>query len=117
MTDPLDSLYRPDDRDRRIFGADYVAPERFEYGEETLICKLAKKSGDGYPVKIYETRMPARFFKVVALPAKNSVGKSRKGFTITTGSGDVMAEFAYSVAKLIVDGMIGVYSAEEKANP
>lgn len=76
MNNPLPYLdclyYGADERDRVIFGKRYCGPETFTHGGWHLVCRVEKrKGGDGQPCEIYEGRMPARFFKLVALPSES----------------------------------------------
>lgn len=101
------SWYSPDDRDRRLFGEQYAPPEKFEHGEWHKVAEYPKTTGDGQACEIYECRMPARFFKLVALDSANSIDKPRAGFALSTGSGDGVGTLMVSLAKAIADGMIG----------
>ena len=87
----------------------FEPPEKFEHWKETLIAKInSDGDSDGYDVEIYETRAPARFFKIKVLPTKNSVGEIKGGFSVSTGSGgDDMLKFVSQIADKIVNGMIG----------
>lgn len=108
-TDPFASMYEADDRDQAIFGDAYIGPKEFDYGDWHLVAKYPKEEGgDGQDVEVYESRMPARFFKVVAKASPNSIGKMAEGFSLSTGSGDEMGKWAVETAKKISDGMIGL---------
>lgn len=73
----------------KILGKDYKLPKEFIYGEWTLVASLPKiKDCPGFPVEIYECRMPARLFKIRALDYLDSMNGSRKGFILSTGSID-----------------------------
>lgn len=79
-----------------------------KHAEETLIARFPKAppDGDGQPVEVYCESWPAEFFKIRALKATNSVGKPKKAFKITTGSG--MHILARAIAQAIAEGMLGV---------
>jgi hypothetical protein len=70
----------------------------------SLVTRLAKASDDGYDVEVYEIRMPARFYKIVALPGPNGVGRARPGFVLETGSD--MGDLAMTLAHAITEGML-----------
>ncbi len=80
------------------------------HAEETLIARFPKSplDGDGQPVEIYCSAYPAEFFEIRALKARDSVGKAKKAFKITTGSG--MSGLVREIALAIADGMINVES-------
>lgn len=74
-----------------------------------LIKRFEKAAdGDGQPVEVYETSMPAKFYTVKALPSKNSVGAPIPGFTLGTGSGSAMRELAMRIAQATSEGMLGI---------
>lgn len=109
----FESLYcGNDNRDKEIFGALlaqwYCPPDRFEHGEWHKVASIPKRKGsDGQPSVIYESRLPARFYKVEVLDSKNSIGEPTKGFTLSTGSGDDMGKLCVQIALAARDGMIG----------
>lgn len=104
----LDALYKPDVRDRSIFGANYTPPEKFAHGEWVTVARFEKEpGGDGQPVEIDECRMPARFFRLRALDSTNSVGDPKPGFSLSTGSGDEMGRLMARLATEIAAGMVG----------
>ncbi len=43
-------------------------PSLFRHGERTLIAHLPHETGQGRPVRVFETRCPARFFTAVIFP-------------------------------------------------
>lgn len=102
----FESLYEVRPEDKAPFGKHWMFPERFSHGEWALVAEYPKTSGDGYDVRLYECRMPARFYKVEAIPTTNSIGKARPGFAISTGSGKGMLELAIRIAEVAADGMI-----------
>jgi len=79
--------------------------ETFQSGEWVKVGHFEPKLG-GRPVDIYENRMPAQFFKVVAHPWTNSVGEPSPGFTLSTGSGDKMGRLMFRLARGIAEGMV-----------
>lgn len=76
------------------------------HAEDTLIARFPKDppNGDGQPVEVYCSAWPAEFFEIRALKAKNSIGKTKKPFKITTGSG--MSNLAREIAEAIAEGML-----------
>ena len=101
--------YVPDGRDRRTFGKYYCAEGDFIHGQWKLVAQYPKEEGsDGHDVEVYESRFPARFFRIVALPTKDSVDDHRQGFALGTGSGDDMGVWAHETALLIRNGMVDI---------
>jgi len=91
MTDPLESLY-----------------DGLKHGEETILKHFDKSPGDGQPVDVFVTAMPARFYTIKAYLSKNSVGDDVFPFELATGSGDKMKELALAIAQAASEGMIGL---------
>lgn len=90
--DPLDSLYGG-----------------LKHGEWTLLKQFKKTKGsDGQDAEVYVAACPARFYKVVGLPATNSVGEPVAPFVMSTGSGSAMEKLACSIAEAAAAGMIGI---------
>ena len=87
---------------------DYLVPEPvdFELWEWKLIAEVPQLGGDGHPVQIFECRCPSSFFKLVALPSKNSVGTHKLGFELQTGTG--MEWWVVETALDIAEGMVGI---------
>jgi hypothetical protein len=94
MIKSLGDLYRP--------------PKTFEHGKWELVAKVKKAGEDGTDAEVYECRLPANSFMVVAKDGTDSAGKPIKGFTLSTGSGDDMGELCGLIAKAASEGMIGV---------
>jgi hypothetical protein len=120
--DPLFSLllagmYDPDERDRAIFG-EYYAPEveEFEHAAWHMVARIPKTGGDGQPVEIDECRMPARFFRLRALPDVAGSGRPRPAFALTTGSGDEMGQLMVTLGRVIAAGMVGL-AADDEVTP
>lgn len=108
----FDFLYASHDRPIRSLGAHYKPPATFRHGEDELVAEIEKpENGDGYHVRVYECRMPARFYKVVALAGKNSTNEERAGFSLTTGSGDESADLAGRIALALAQGMLSLHVA------
>ncbi len=111
IKDFLGFLYQSrDGRGIPTLGKWYKPPAEFPHAEDVLVATIPKlpSDGDGQPVTVYESRYPARFFKLVAKPAKNSMGKVNPGFEIGTGSGDEMADLIGTLALAVAEGMVGV---------
>jgi hypothetical protein len=87
-------------------------PQQFRHFEWELVAKIPKRGGDGHDVEVYELRAPTRFYKLVALPGENSIGKLQKSFTVSTGSGDQMGELIATMALAVSEGMISVDEPE-----
>lgn len=104
----FDRLYEVKPEDRAPFGPYWKGPEWFTHGDWHIVAEYPKdpEDGDGQVVRLHECRMPARFYKIEALPTPNSVGEVRPGFSISTGSGTEMLELAVRLAKKVSRGMI-----------
>lgn len=116
MRDPFAFLYAGERRMCQSLGDDYKPPESFDHGKDTLVASLPKAhaDGDGMAVEVYECRMPATFWRLVAKPTPNSLGEMQPGFEISTGSGgDEMLDLIGRMARLITEGMLSadVHSA------
>lgn len=106
----LDFLYQGNRRNPGALGDAYQPPEVFPHGEAVLVASLPKahEDSDGLAVDVYECRLPATFWRLVAKPGPNSMGEMQPGFQITTGSGgDEMLDLIGRLARLVTDGMIG----------
>lgn len=90
----------------QCLGEKYKPPTKFVHSKEVLVATI-RGEGDGQTVRIYESRLPARFFRIEVLAGKNSVGEPKSGFSFTTGSGEEMGELAGQMAKAIASGMLG----------
>jgi hypothetical protein len=107
MTGLGDFLYTIHDRPIVALGRRYKPPARFRHGVAELVAELPKQpNSDGYHVRVYESRLPARFYKVVALPSKNSCGEPRPGFTLSTGSS--MTDLVGALTLAVNDGMLDI---------
>src|SRR3990172_6778843 len=117
MPDFLAGLYHGhDQRDAMIFApiAQFFRPPKdFQHGEWHLIAEIPKQGGDGYPARVYECRVPARFFKVEVLDSNDSMGTPKKGFTLSTGSGDEMGVLCVQIALAASRGLIGLHEDGE----
>lgn len=86
----------------------YRPPDRFPHTDWVLVAEVPKapKDGDGWDVRVYESRAPARFYKIEGVASPNSIGRERRGFTISTGSS--MHELTARLVKEITEGMLSV---------
>lgn len=94
MKDILDHLYKANKEDGKCLGKEYKPPMEFKHGERVLVMELPG-IGDGKPVKVYENRLPARFYEI-----------EFEGVTLSTGSG--MEKLVGQIAKAIHEGMLGL---------
>lgn len=85
----------------------YSPRDPFTHGKEVLVAELPA-TPDGYVVRVFETRLPARFYRVEALPTPDSLGRPRPGFEIETGSGHEMGILAGRIALEIANGMLEI---------
>lgn len=104
----FEGFYKPDARDREIFGDIYNPPAEFVHGQYHQIAELSCGDGDGQNVTIYESRLPARFFKVEAHARPDYAYANKPAFALTTGSGEEMGRLTLSIAKAIAEGMLGI---------
>jgi len=68
----------------------------------------AVEGGDGQTCVVEMMRTPAKFYRVRALAAKNSVGAPVTPFVMQTGSGDECRAWAIQTANLVARGMVGI---------
>lgn len=116
MSDPFAFMYNTRHDDRAVFGANWCGPDVLPHAKDIVIARYPKPDGgDGHDVEVTCCALPARFYEVRALPATNSVGDVKPGFTLATGSNNQMARWAHMTAKLIADGMIGPRDTSESA--
>lgn len=101
----FNSLYTTADHDMEPFGSSWVGPDKLAHGERTLVARYLGE-GDGQPVEVMCTAMPARFYQLVVLPHPNSVGEPQAGYEVHTGSGIACAKWAAETASLISMGMV-----------
>lgn len=99
--------------EKAVFGDRWVFEgAAFEHGKETLIAQYPKpEPGDGQPVDVYCTAMPARFYRIAALASEDSVGEPKPAFSMSTGSG--MEELSHAIAEAIESGMLSMNRAGE----
>jgi len=91
--------------DMPSLGKAYNPPAKFQHGKQELVAFL-KSERDGQDVELYEVRMPARFFEIKVLSRTTSEGKVKKGFILSSGSGQ--GELVVRIAKAIAKGMLGL---------
>ncbi len=90
----------------------YKPPKEFKHGLPELVAEFPKtpKNGDGQNVEIWETRMPARFYTIKALPTRNSIGELQPSFALSTGSSQ--EKLVNDIATAISEGMLGLEREE-----
>lgn len=106
----FDSMYgtRKDDKIDPVYNApENVTPDKWRNGWIEVASFAGE--GDGQDVKVYESRMPARFYKLQAFDTPNSIGEINKGFTLSTGSGHEAGQLVFMMARAIAEGMLGRY--------
>lgn len=108
MKTPLSPGMYTTDRDRKVFGEHFCGPDELPHMKAVIVARYEKdpEGGDGQPVEVYCWAAPARFYKVVAEPARNSIDKMKAGFTLSTASG--MGDWAAATATLISQGALAV---------
>lgn len=102
-------LYIPYESERFAFGTHWCGPEKYRHGKDALVARYPRHP-DGYPVKVFCAALPARFYTLHVLPAKDSLGRSRPGFRVSFGSGD--PGFVARVAEKIARGGLTREEAE-----
>ena len=78
----------------------------FDHDEWLLIADIPAENSDGISCKVYETRMPARFFKLVVGEALDFMGRPKGGVVISSGSGNEMGELIGQLAIATSQGMM-----------
>lgn len=98
----------------------YRPRDNFKHGEMIEVARIPKACDDGQDVVIYEGRMPAQFFKLVAEPTPDRTfehlgflkGKPRVAYS--TGSGRGAAMLVYDMAMAITNAMMSAREIPEK---
>ena len=110
VEDPMSFLYEPKPADApKGLEKQYNPPSRFRHGEWELVAEVMKdEDGYGQNVKMYESRYPSRFYKLVTDGSPDSCGKPVKPFSLSTGSGKEMRDLCAEIAVAISQGMIGI---------
>ncbi len=109
----LDELLAPYDEEIAAFNRNWIGPAKYESHKETLVARYDAE-GDGQPVEIYCTAMPARFYTLKALAGKNSIGKLIAPFEFMTGSGGEAAKLIAQMGKAIASGMLGFNQSKDQ---
>ena len=107
--DPLESVFGMLYKGRRTdypLGLPYDPPAHFEHGVEALVCDLPAVGPDeGAAVKVFETRLPAKFFRLEVAPSP-----CHPGVVLSTGSDEgelaLRMAVAFSEAMLVVDEVL-----------
>ena len=88
-------------------GREYKPPEKFQHYKEELVAELkSENDSDGQDVEVYETRMPATYYRIKVLSTPNSMGVEQKDYEITTSSS--MHKLTCELAKAIAEGKIRI---------
>ena len=103
----LDTLSVPYRAEIEAFGPAWCGPEQYDHAVEVLVAKY-KGEGDGQDVDVYCTALPARFYRIEALPGTNTVGEPVLPASLSTGSG--MAQLAAKMAEAFSEGMLGAHT-------
>lgn len=93
---------------------DILIPESAGW-EELRAYPKSPADGDGQPARVLVFAAPARFYRVEADAAPNSVGEMQPGFVLQTGSGAEMEQLAHTIARAVAEGMIGLHEPTEQA--
>lgn len=104
----LDDFYKTTKNDGVAFGDKYKAPVYIRQDWVKVAHYKKYPNGDGQPVDVYESRYPARFYKMVALESKNSVGEPLPSWSIGTGSGSDSMRLIAQIAQAVSDGMLNL---------
>lgn len=110
---PFSSLYNVRHEDRAAFGAAWCGPvDVLPHGETLCAVYVAPPGTDGQTAEVYVGAHPSRSYRIRVLAGANSCNEPQAGYTLSTGSGSEMREWAAMTARLIRDGMIGVGGEE-----
>jgi hypothetical protein len=102
LNDPFDSVFGVLYVGRRSDypGLPYDPPARFEHGVKTIVADLPAVGPDeGVAVKVFETRLPAEFFRLELAPSPG-----HPGAVLATGSGE--GELALRMAVAFSEGLL-----------
>lgn len=70
-----------------------------------ILADYPRAHEDGQDSAIYVAAMPAKFYRIVALPVSTAYG-DKPGFALDTGSG--MERLAQKIAQAVSEGMLGI---------
>jgi hypothetical protein len=90
----------------KSLGRHYRPRDGVGHDEWLLIADIPAENSDGISCKVYETRMPARFFKLVVGEALDFMGRPKGGVVISSGSGNEMGELIGQIAIATSQGML-----------
>lgn len=106
----IDMFYQHRDSDRiESLGDHYQPQDRFDHSTWVLIASLDAEE-DGAACRVYETRMPARFWKLVVDGRANYMGQRQRPVTAHSGSGKEMGELMGQLAVAVSQGMVTLES-------
>lgn len=92
--------------ERLTWGGAWCGPELLEHGQATKIAAATKAEGsDGFDVEVWVTALPARFYRVVARPTKNSIGVIKAGWVLPFGT--INEQWLRQFVEMITRGLIG----------
>lgn len=67
---------------------------------------------DGHDVRLWESHLPATFYRIEVLPTRNGRGEMRDGMIINTGSGDGVRALVGAIIGGFNNGTLGTYTGE-----
>lgn len=112
LDDPDHNWNQSDSQLAHYLGPLYRPRGDFKHGVEVEVARISKRGDDGQDVVIYECRMPAQFYLIVAdhtpdrtFPALGLM-KGKPRVTYSTGSGPRVAKLVADMALAIADGML-----------
>jgi len=83
------------------------------YGHWREINRAIKvPGGDGQSCAVDVCELPAKFYRLRALPDTNSVGAQVEPFMLSTGSGDECKDWALRTSYMIASGAVGLAHVE-----
>lgn len=109
----FDDLHNVREEEHSAFGKNWIGPNQINRSWTKVAHFPKEEGGDGQPVDIYLSALPARFTKLHALKSTNSIGEPYNEYFITTGSGSEVRDLIIELAKQIAEGMIGVSLIDE----
>jgi hypothetical protein len=99
---PFAGNYETRAADRSAFGEEYTAPDVMEHGVWTEVFRT-KCDENGDIIRIFEMRMPARFYRLEVSAADGSLK-----LALSTGSGTEQGAFLRTMADMLREGMLAV---------
>jgi hypothetical protein len=85
----------------------------FEPGEWTKVKIYPQDGEDGHHAEVWTCRLPAKFTRVVVKESTGHRGEVKRGWVLSTGSGNEMEDLCHRIAKAASCGMIDLDHTSE----